>query len=63
MNSASNEFKDVLEDLYLDELLNFIWLYDQYILRVSEMRIEKEEYDISPLNIEEFYNLVYSVQF
>jgi hypothetical protein len=59
MESASDKFKIVLLNMQQEELLNFIWAYDQYIKSINNIRIEKEQWDICPLNIEDFYKDVY----
>lgn len=63
MKSASEQFKTVLMDMKQDDVFNLIWLYDQYVCMTNEMREETEEYDISPMNIEDFYHQSYKKDF
>ena len=61
--SADNKFKIILLNMEQEEVLNFIWLYDQYVVSINEMRTEEEVWDLDPLNIEEYYHQVYKENF
>lgn len=60
---ATEKFKTVLNGLEKEQLLNLVWKYDNYVdLVLHEMRNEGD-WDVSPLNIEDFYNEVYKKEF
>ena len=51
MSASSNEFKVVLLNMTSNEVLNFIWVYDQYVQCLSDGE--------SPVNLEDFYHKLY----
>lgn len=59
MESASNKFKLILGNMEREQLLNFIWCYDQYVKDIDKERDEEEDYNMSPVNIEDFHRLMY----
>ena len=61
--AANNKFKIILANMAQDDVLNFIWVYDQYICDTNYYREESEDWNESPLNIEEFYNEFYKKVF
>ena len=56
---TTNKFKMILMNMTQDEVLNFIWMYDQYVEQLNEIRVEEEDWNISTGGIELFYNEVY----
>jgi hypothetical protein len=62
-NTASDRFKLVLMNMKQEDVLNFIWLYDQYVCKMNELREEEEDWNIFTLNIEDFYHQVYKSEF
>lgn len=63
MGIATNKFKIVLNNMKQEEILNFIWMYDQYVQQINLIREEEEDWNMFTLNIEEFYNKVYKNDF
>lgn len=60
---ATGKFKIIMANMEREQLLNFIWVYDNYVdLVLHEMKSE-EDWDVSPLNIEDFYHEVYKKDF
>jgi hypothetical protein len=57
--ASSNAFKIVLANMQHEELLNFIWIYDQYVQSVVN---DIDDEGAFPLNIERFYHEVYKKQ-
>jgi len=52
--ASNNQFKVVLLNMKQEDLLNFIWVYDQYV-----QNLNTDEY---PVTIESFYKNFYKTQ-
>lgn len=57
--SSSEQFQVILGHMSRQELLNFIWVYDQYVQEVTSGKYGE---DARPLNIEDFYKELYKAQ-
>lgn len=60
--SSTDKFKLVLRNMNFEEALNFIWLYDQYVVEINNLREEQEDWDVVPLNIEDYYHDIYKFE-
>lgn len=60
---SNNKFKLILNNMRQEEVLNFIWTYDQYVSLTNKERDLNEDWNISPLNIEDFYQKMYKREF
>lgn len=52
------KFRTALANMSQDELLNFIWLYNEYIKEVEKINKEEGE-DYFPVQIDEFHRTLY----
>lgn len=52
--ASSKQFKLILGNMNQEDILNFIWVYDQYVQNLND-----DEY---PLTIESFYKTFYKTQ-
>lgn len=56
---TSEKFKIILMNMEQEKLLDFIWMYDQYVSGINCIKDDEEDWNISPLNIEDFYSMMY----
>jgi hypothetical protein len=67
IKSSSHEFKAYLDGMTKLELLNFMWLYDQYIVSSTELQVaimeDENEGVVIPYNLEDYYWKIFLPQF
>jgi hypothetical protein len=57
--ASSNAFRFVLANMQREQLLNFIWIYDQYVQNIVDSIDDEGAF---PVNMERFYHDVYKKQ-